>query len=380
MRFSEFIHENNERILKEWVTFARSLLPWTTTMSEKALRDHAQDLLSAVVRDMETPQTDSEQAEKSKGHSVEGELGTIGQLHAVERLRSGFNLDELVSEYRALRASVLRMWAEHQQDDDNEITRFNEAIDESLGVAAVSYAEELHRTREQFLAILGHDLRNPLGAIIMGAESLAVADNLDDRQARVASRIAHSGARMARMIADLLDLTRTRLGGGIPIVLKPTDLRVVCELVVAELQAVHPDCPLRLTAKGALQGMWDGDRLTQVVSNLVANAVQYGTHADGVDVDVDGLADAALVRVHNKGAPIPADDLKLIFEPMVRRTKDGADLNPTGLGLGLHIAREIVIAHGGTIDATSKKQGGTTFTVRLPTSRQAPTSSPDRPE
>src|SRR5688572_29094153 len=172
MRLSEFIEQHREKIIEEWVAFARTLLPWSKGMSDKGLRDHAEELLTAVITDMESPQSSHEQAEKSKGRAAEGALGTVGHKHATERLKTGFKLDQLVAEYRALRASVTRLWEQSHGEEDGELTRFNEAIDETLAEAAVWYADEMGRTREQFLAILGHDLRNPLGAIIMGASSL----------------------------------------------------------------------------------------------------------------------------------------------------------------------------------------------------------------
>ncbi|HUR49397.1 MAG TPA: sensor histidine kinase, partial [Acidimicrobiales bacterium] len=244
MRLTEFIEQHHKEIIADWVTFARTLLPWAKGLTEEALRDHAEELLTAVVTDMRTPQSKSEQAEKSKGEAVVGELGRVGHKHATERLATGLNLDQLVSEYRALRASVLRLWAEAQGDKQSELTRFNEAIDETLAESALRYSETVNTTREQFLAILGHDLRNPLGAILMGAKFLTKSESLDDKQVRVASRIFNSAERMNRMVADLLDLTRTRLGAGIPVSPKPMDLAAACQQVISELEAVHPGCEL----------------------------------------------------------------------------------------------------------------------------------------
>jgi signal transduction histidine kinase len=250
------------------------------------------------------------------------------------------------------------------------MTRFNEAIDESLTEATNWYSAELNRTREQFLAILGHDLRNPLGAIIMGAQLLTKSESsIDDKQLRIATRILNSAGRMERMVNDLLDLTRTRLGGGIPVTPKRMDLTPVCHQVMSEFEAIHPDSHLRFESKGDLHGEWDSDRLQQVISNLVANALQYGGDEGRVSVVAQEHehGDEVVLRVHNGGAPIPEKVLLSIFEPMVRQpTPDGKDMNRTGMGLGLYIAREIVTAHGGTIGVTSTKKAGTTFTVRIP--------------
>jgi signal transduction histidine kinase len=365
MRLTEFIESHRKRIIQEWVEFARTLRPWSTGLSDKELQDHAGEMLAAVVADMKTSQTDLQQSEKSKGHAKEGLLGIVGQQHASERVEGGLTLMQLVSEYRALRASVLRLWEKEQGDTQNEISRFNEAIDETLGECAVRYSDLLKGTRDQFLDILGHDLRNPLGAITMGATVLRESPSSDERQTRVVTRILNSADRMNRMVGDLLDLTRTRLGTGIPITPKPMDLDPVCHQVVAELEAVHPTCKLRFRSKGNLRGEWDADRLHQVISNLVANAVQYGCKEGPVSVDAHSQGREVVLAVHNRGAPIPDKAKKSIFEPMVRH-HHGNGGNPAGLGLGLHIASEIVTAHGGTIGVTSTAKKGTTFTVRLP--------------
>jgi signal transduction histidine kinase len=367
MHLTEFINEHRKKIIKEWVEFARTLHPWSDGMDEQALADHAEELLTAIVSDMESPQTSSQKSEKSKGHAAPGGLTKVGQKHASDRLESGFKLDQLVSEYRALRASVVRLWAEAHGDKHGELTRFNEAIDETLAESAIRYSELMNRTREQFLAILGHDLRNPLGAITMGATLLTKSESIDDKQARVATRMLNSAGRMSRMINSLLDLARTRLGGSIPIAPKPMNLALVCQQVIAELEVIHPDRQLLLESKGDLSGEWDSDRLTQVISNLVANALQYGEGAVSIVAQEQG--DDVVVQTHNQGSPIPEGSLKNIFEPMVRQPAQNGDKNATGLGLGLYIAQEVMTAHGGTIRVTSTAKEGTTFTVQLPRHR-----------
>jgi signal transduction histidine kinase len=372
MRLTDFIRENHEGIIKDWVKFASTLLPWAKGMTEQALRDHAEELLTAVVADMEAPQSEGQQAAKSQGRAEGGALARVGQKHAVQRLSTGFDLNQLVSEYRALRAGILRLWAREQGDEHSDVTRFNEAIDESLTESTVRYSEMLDHTREQFLAILGHDLRNPLGAIVAGATVLTISDDLGARQIRVAAIILNSAKRMARMVSDLLDLTRTRLGAGIPIAPKRVDLAPLCEQVLSELEAVYPENRLRIDYTGDVIGEWDSDRLTQVVSNLVANALQHGGVGSVVSVAVDGKDDAEVVlSVHNDGPRIPEHAMKQIFEPMIRGTAPDGNRNVRGLGLGLYIAREIVTAHGGAIRATSDDREGTTFTIQLPR-RQPP--------
>jgi hypothetical protein len=367
MRLTDFIAQNHEKILEEWVRFAGTLMPWAKGMNETELRDHASELLDAVVLDMQAPQTRAEQSDKSQGLADGGALARIGQQHASERLAMGFNLDQLVSEYRALRASILRLWADSQGDQHKDITRFNEAIDESLTEATIRYSQLLDHTREQFIGILGHDLRTPLSAIIMGSTLLAASTTADARDTKIAARILNSGTRMNRMIADLLDLTRTRLGDGIPVTRVASDLALVCAQVLAELEIVHPECPLLFRPTGTLYGDWDADRLNQLLSNLISNALQHGKSECPVTLTADGTHEAYVtLTVHNEGESIPAKLLGTIFDPMVRRPTAGGDRNVTGLGLGLYIAREVVLAHGGNIAVTSDDTNGTKFVVELP--------------
>jgi signal transduction histidine kinase len=365
MRLTDFIEQQRTKIIDDWVKFAATLLPWANGMSDSGLRDHADELLSAVIGDMKSPQSKAERSEKSKGKAAEGTLGRVGQRHASDRLVSGFNLDQLVSEYRALRASVLRLWEAEHGDSDGEVTRFNEAIDETLTESTARYSETVNNTREQFLAVLGHDLRNPLTSIVMGTAHLTSSKNLDDKESRIALRVLNSAQRMSRMVSDLLDLTRTRLGAGIPVVPKPMDLSVICQQVISEFEGSHPDRAFRFEAKGDLRGEWDSDRLMQVISNLVANAVQYGAENGVVTLAAEENGEEIELRVHNRGTPIPERMIEKIFEPMVRRQPPG-DRNVTGLGLGLYIAREIVTAHGGTLEVTSTEEEGTTFTIHVP--------------
>lgn len=370
LRLTEFIEEHHDRIVGEWVAFARTLTPWSDGLSEEDLRDHAEELLDAIVVDMRSSQTTREQAEKGKGRDVGGPLSTVGKKHAIDRLEGGLMLDQLMSEYRALRASVLRQWEAAEGGTTDEMTRFNEAIDETLAESAAWYTEQLARTREQFLAILGHDLRTPLASIAMGATLLSRAENLEVKQVGVVTRMRNSAERMSRMVSDLLDLTRTRLGAGIPITPTPVELTSVCQQTLAELEAAYPDCQLHFESSGDLQGEWDADRLVQVVSNLVSNALQYGREDAPVSVVARAQGDEVVLSVHNSGDPIDERALKRIFEPMVRQGTQGDTRNGSGLGLGLFIARKIVASHGGTIGVTSTAEGGTTFTVKLP--RHAP--------
>jgi len=367
MDLAEFIDAERASIVAEWESFARTLLPAAGGMSGLALRDHAEEILSAIVHDMRSPQTRREQAEKSKGQGDAQHLEEVGQLHAGLRIEFGFKLGQIVAEYRALRATVLRLW-EKTGTDPRGVTRFNEAVDEALTEAVNRFTETTEHYRDQTLGILGHDLRNPLSAIVTGSTVLISSEKLDDRSLGIAARMLSSANRMNRMIGDLLDLTRTRFGDLIPVVPAPIDLEPMCQQVVAELEGLRPAGTLRFTRRGDLRGEWDADRIAQVLSNLIRNAIQHGGTNDRIDIVASGSRDEVVVEVHNGGPCIPENAIGTIFEPMVRH-RGGSHTN-VGVGLGLYIAAQIVLAHGGKLDVTSTEAEGTTFAMRLP--RQIP--------
>jgi signal transduction histidine kinase len=227
---------------------------------------------------------------------------------------------------------------------------------------------ETLRLQEMFAAVLSHDLRNPLNAIATGAQ--LIQQNPGEAVARQASaRILSSSQRMARMIEDLLDLTRARLAGGIPIVRARADLGSVIARVVQEYQMSHAQRRIVLASDGDVYGDWDGDRLGQVASNLIGNALQYGEEVQPITVRLDGTNPDVLVLVVSNGGTIAAALLPTIFEPF-----SGGDnqRRRTGLGLGLYIAHQIVLAHEGHIGVESSADAGTTFRVSVPRSVPLP--------
>ncbi|HET7785540.1 MAG TPA: ATP-binding protein [Myxococcales bacterium] len=217
-------------------------------------------------------------------------------------------------------------------------------------------AKRTARFREQFVGIVSHDLRNPLTAILNSAQLLQRYGDLPERQARVAARISSSAERMARMIDDLLDFARSRLGGGFPIQRRRMDLQQVCEQIVEELEFAWTRS-IPVDAQGDLWGNWDPDRIAQVISNLVGNALQ---HSQGdVRVTLRAEGDTVVLETWNGGQPIPAEVVPHLFEPGRR------DARSSGLGLGLFIVQQIVLAHGGHMEVRSDAEG-TVFTVALP--------------
>jgi PAS domain S-box-containing protein len=222
---------------------------------------------------------------------------------------------------------------------------------------------EVAEFREMFIGILGHDLRSPLGAIQLSADALVRLGRLDEQEKKAVERISSSTARMNRMIHELLDLTRARLGGGFPLVPKPTDLREVCSQVVEEF-----DAPIQLEVEGDVAGNWDPDRLTEALSNIARNAVEHAAPGTAVVVKAHGEGPEVVVEVINQGDPIPSDVLPFIFEPF-RRARQHEKSAAGNLGLGLYIANQIVHSGRGSLVAYSVG-GTTTFLMRLP--RHAP--------
>ncbi len=232
--------------------------------------------------------------------------------------------------------------------------------------------------QERFIAILGHDLRNPLNAVAMAAQRLKQAE-VSERWAKSVDYILSGAARMTRLIDQLLDIARTRRSGGIPVRLQPgTDLGEIVQAAVDELCAANPRTEIVVNRHDTIVGAWDPDRLAQVVSNLVGNATVHG--AGRVDVHVKRAGDDAVLEVHNGGPPIPADMVPRMFEAFQRLAADDATARPGGLGLGLFIADRIVAAHGGRIAVHSSEEEGTTFAVTIPASPKTVSSAEGDPD
>lgn len=374
MRLADFILSNIEPILSGWEIFARSIRAGEH-LDRLALRDHAGQILQATARDMKSPQTAAERATKSKGEDQpldNDALEWASDAHAVDRLSLGFGMLEVISEYRALRASVLQLWRDSAPDADDrdvdDVTRFNESIDQSLSKAVASYTKRVDQARDMYLAILSHDLRNPLSAIAMSAQIIPVVIDDEAEIIECGVRIVRSAAVMDRMIGDLLDYTRTRLGAGMPVEPAPLDLAVLSRELIAEFRTARPDRRIDFRAAGDLRGVWDSDRIRQAISNLLGNAIQHGAIELPVTLSLRGDEAHVFVEVRNGGEPIPPGELPKIFDPLVRGSSaDNRRKNRSGsIGMGLYIAREVAKSHGGRIDIVSTVESGTSFTISLP--------------
>lgn len=375
MRLADFILANREPILREWEEFARTCAPASGTMDVAALRDHADQMLTVIAADLRTPQDRLGQSEKSKGHarSEDSDAATAAEKHGAGRAESGFTVEQMVAEYRALRASVIRLWTREQGElktsDIEDLIRFNEAIDQSLAESVTEYTQELDEAKEIFLAILGHDLRTPLGAIYTSARFMLELDELEEPHRALLTRIERSATRTVQLVGDLLDFTRSRLGGGIPITRAKVNLGRIVRDVVDEISAAHPGTRIEGDTLVEERGNWDEARLSQALSNLISNAVQHRAEGTMVHVEIVGEDDQVAIAVRNRGGVIRPEDLDGIFNPMKARTspQKAASGGPTSsLGLGLYIVEQIISAHGGRIQVESSEGSGTTFTVYLP--------------
>ena len=375
MKFHAFIEANLDAIVTQWEAFARTLLPAAKTMSDLALRNHSREILMAIVKDMQASQTELERSTKSR----QAELApaapeTMAAAHGALRHAAGFDLAQVVSEFRALRASVLALWRRAETGGEKtpaveEIARFNEAIDQALGESVQRYSSDVAASRDMFLAVLGHDLRNPLQGIEMASSVLVMPALSDAARIQTALRIRHASKLMSGLITDLLEYTRSRLGRGIPIERSACDLQHACEAALDAVKASDPEQEFVQHISGNLHIRADRSRLQQVLSNLLTNAVQHGDKRTPVSLSARGEDDAVVLAISNSGKPIPPDALRVIFEPLVEVPITTSDLNrrpKTSLGLGLFIVREIVLGHHGTIDVQSSADAGTVFTIRLP--------------
>jgi signal transduction histidine kinase len=269
MRLADFILRNMESILVEWEAFAGTLFPAAASMTPLALRDEAKEILEAVAKDLSTSQTKQAQIDKSLGRAPKlmDAPETAAQTHAILRARSGFDINQLASEYRALRASVLRLWTESCQPDDinlEDVIRFNEAIDQALAESIEFFSEQVERTRNLLLGMLGHDMRNPLNTILMTASHLA-ALNAGAAVSEAAFRLIRSGGSIKALLDDLVDFNRTKLGLGINITLANVDLASVLADELGQLRAAHPGRRLELEVVGDTRGLWDGRRMQQLL-------------------------------------------------------------------------------------------------------------------
>jgi signal transduction histidine kinase len=368
MRLADFLVSHTAEILSEWEAFGRTLLPAAGRLDDAALRDHAEQILQAIALDLATHQSPHEQAAKARGEALRpaASANTAAQTHAVLRATAGFTMQQMVAEYRAMRASVLRLWEDRDDPGPNtlrDVNRFNEAVDQAIAESVDFFTKETERWRNVFLGVLGHDLRGPLNAILLTSQLLAEHDGAPVRDA--AAVLLRGGERMQNLLDDLLDYSRASLNLGITAVLARTDLAAVCQEEIDLQRAAWPANSIELVTQGPTSGLWDAPRLKQVLGNLLVNAAKYGDPGTTITVRLVGSDDETVLSVENAGPPIAAADTDVLFEPLTRGSQSHAATERTSLGLGLFIVRQVVSAHGGRVTLSSAG-GKTVVQIHLP--------------
>lgn len=372
MRLAPFIRANANPIIGEWEKFAATLIPAAEDMNSRALRNHIKDILAFAADDIEAPQTSTEQVTKSHGRKHPAAGHSAAETHAALRLAGGFSLDQMVSEYRALRASVIKLWERQLTDpvpaDMSDLTRFNESLDQALTESIHHYSNKMAASKGLFTEILSHDLSDALGSLTVAAGLTLRIGRMHERQMMLVSEILDNAGRATETVAHLLDLTHARLGSGLSVIREPMNMGFVARKVVGEMRAMHPRRNFKVEASGDLRGSWDKARIAQLFANLLGNAVRYSFADTQIVVTVGGHTEELVLSVHNEGVPIPPGVIPKIFDSLSRAAQEDGEDHPTAtnLGLGLFITQEIVTAHGGTISVASSEQDGTTFTARFP--------------
>jgi signal transduction histidine kinase len=378
MRLSDFIRARSEEIANEWEDFARTCSPAAAKMNVDQLRDHILPLLRFVADDMDAPQTGLEQSEKAQGRQPLAKVvASEAEKHAALRIIDGFTVDQVIGEFRALRASILRFWIKYRpadiHADPTQITRFNESIDQMLTESVVrhgqleSQAREYSTSRDAFLATLSHELRGPLAAIVNGVNIVKASSVTNASLVPVAAMMSRQSQHLRRMLDDLLDLARISRNR-LSLSCAPTDIRqCVQDAIDANrdglIQGTHilklhmPEAPV--------VGQLDCTRIVQLTSILLNNAVKYSGAGSRIDVSLTRDHDYALICVRDEGIGIAAEMLPRIFDAFYVTHEN--NLAKHGLGIGLWLARRLVEMHEGTIVAKSEGPSlGAEFSVELP--------------
>ncbi|MFL5242463.1 MAG: ATP-binding protein [Gemmataceae bacterium] len=400
MRLTDFIEANVEPILAEWEVFARKIWPSTagdSVTDPASLRDDAEDILRATVSDMRSDQTATQQSEKSKGEGHTGKGGArvnkASELHGAGRVGSGFELWAVVAEYRALRASVLRLWRESGPQPDlndiDDVTRFNESIDQSLTGAVRAYTEQVRRDREamlgneqaarkdaesanrakdMFLAMLSHELRTPLNAIVGWITILRMEGHGKANLAEGLDVIERNTKAQMQLIEDVLDVSRI-VSGKLRLDIRECDL---IDTINAGIDVIRPTAEARDISldvqldPAARHASCDATRIQQVVWNLLSNALKFTPKRGTVRVSLVRERSSLRIMVSDNGQGISPELLPHIFERF-RQADSSTRRTFGGLGLGLSIVKHLTEMHGGTAEANSGGEGhGATFIVRLP--------------
>lgn len=369
---ADLIERERGRIIARWKDRVLHTEAKAKGVSEPALQDSIPDLIREIVAALrrEAPQTLDQQAPEAAG---------VAREHGRQRYHIGFDLRVVVLEYDFLREVLFEVFDESGlplclADLRVVSTALSIGIAEAVDQYSIerendlrARAAERERASEferQLIGIVSHDLRSPLASILMAVELATRSGRFDEPTARQLGRIRLAAERATRLIADLLDFTRERNASRIPVKPQQVELRALVHAAIEEALGMFPGRIIRYHSEEPVEGHWDPDRITQVLSNLLTNAVKFSPPPTPVSIRTHADEDSVLLEVHNEGPPIPTSRMATLFEPFQRG--DPATRTGSSLGLGLYISRQIVLAHGGAIDVRSSEEAGTTFVVHLP--------------
>ena len=374
MRLADFIEAHPQRILDDAVEFAVTQAPDGAQLNLKRLRNDIPLILREIVADLRTPQSPAQQRAKAQGRApASSGPESAASSHGRSRADDGFGVNQMIAEYRALRASVLRLWAAQEAlaaGCIEDMIRFNEAIDQAVAESLMEFSRTVESWRNVFLGALGHDLRGPLTAVVGTAEFL-VDRTKDTPQARLAERILSGGLQLSRLVDGLLDYSKSTLGAVMTLHRLACDLGQAVAEEVELLRATLHDAPIRLCVDGDTCGHFDDARVREAVHNLVTNAAKYGEAGAEIGVTITGDGDHACIEVSNAGDPLSTEALNALFDPLRRGSRAANQGEHPSLGLGLFIVREIATAHGGDVEAKVDR-GRTVFAITLPRGTDVP--------
>lgn len=368
MRLADFIEQNTPKIIEGAEAFAKTVAPPRAQLNTTALRNDIPEILSAVVQDLRTDQSPFEQLIKSEGRAPEAPgPESAASSHGRTRAKLGFNLNSMIAEYRALRAAVLRLWAEDKtltSDSIEDMIRFNEAIDQAIAESLMNFSKEVESWRNIFLGVLGHDLRGPLAAIATTSEVLSRMTESSSYHV-LAERIVLSCMHMSKLLDNLLVFSKAQLGMGFTVDISMCDLGNALRDEVDLLRNALPKAMINFCSEGSTQGLFDASRMREVLHNLVTNAFKYGDPGTEIVVSLESTPDEVQLTVCNAGPPLPSKWSESMFDPLQRGLNAAHNGEKESLGLGLYVVQEIVKAHGGNVTASSA-DGKTKFAVWLP--------------
>jgi signal transduction histidine kinase/ActR/RegA family two-component response regulator len=385
----EFIKAHREDIIAEWMSVANALTD--RDLSPDDLRDAVHEILDSIVNAMESAESAPPENVLTGKPVATRELAKVAETHASHRFTQRFALKQMAAEYRALRANVTRRWLGRRKGKPKsanalarELALFNAAVDWSLTSAVAWYDERLRRQQEQlkiadqnkneFLAVLGHELRNPLAPLRTGLELLGRARTKPELLETLQPMMDRQFSHLARLVDDLLDFARISRGD-IQLQIGPIDLNLVVttavEQVTASMREKRNELVMQLSPTH-LPALGDFDRLTQVVANLLSNSNKYSDPASRITVTTREEHETAVISVADTGFGIPPQEVEKIFELFTQIPEHRKRTGGGGLGIGLALSRRLVEMHRGSIKATSNGLGqGTEVIVTLPSARNS---------